>query len=300
MESWGSLLTDESLDPLGRKKNLSTSPIDSYQNLTAGTPLSGTMPGNVSPSGSFGGPISPPTPTKGSPRSMFDVTQPSSGPPFSGGGSNVGTAPSTSSSPSSPNPANLPFADPINTSSNNLQNVLGQTYNWDIANQSNLLNENENALNFDNVTSSPLYKANLTGANESTASAYDQAVTNAKANANSRGFGYASPVEQGAETGIRGQEAGQMGRNPSSALLQTITPLLEAAQIRSGEMSQFSPNPLLSSWAGLAAGKSQSQAALYAALLQALSSTGNTVLQQNPGGVFGPSSPTPTPTFPGY
>lgn len=84
-------------------------------------------------------------------------------------------------------------------------------------------------------TSSPLYQSFLTKSRSAIGNSYDNAIINARANASSRGFGYASPNEGEAEAGIRGQEASQLGQAPSTALQETMPYEMEAEGLRLGE-----------------------------------------------------------------
>ena len=177
-------------------------------------------------------------------------------------------------------------AQPGNTSNKNLQTVLANLYNQNLGTRGELLGQQLNMLNFNDLMNSPLYKSNLAASNSQTSTAYDQAVANARARANSSGFGYISPMEQGAEAGLRGQEAGALAANPRTALLQTVQPELQAAGMLGNDMNQFNPDALLSTWANLVNQKSQSSSGLMGGLMSALSSMGGQVIQQNPGGVF--------------
>lgn len=131
-----------------------------------------------------------------------------------------------------------------------------------------LVDKNEGFLNFfsGDPMKSPLYSAYKTSDTESTAHAYDSAVTNMKATAQQRGFGYTSPVEQAGEGEIRGEEAADIGRIPGRALLQTIDPAMKAAGIRAGEASSFNP----SSWGGDIANLEGAKQARSASLFSSL------------------------------
>lgn len=268
MASYGSSVfnTDENL-PSNNVRKRPSDPLSSLTNMTQGTPLSGMTP---TPGGTgFGSPVFSSTPSGPSLPSIPGIPASSTGGPIA----------------VNPGQAN---ALPGNTSNKNLQTVLGNTFNYDLNTQGALLNENEQALNLNNLQNTPLYKSNLATANQATTSAYDQAVANARRSAIGSGFGYASPLEQGGETAIRGKEAAQLASNPATALGETVGPELQAASLRNQEMSQFNPDALLAAWQQLVSGKSAASASLMSGLLGALGQTGTAVVNQNPGGVFGP------------
>lgn len=86
---------------------------------------------------------------------------------------------------------------------------------------------------------SPLYKSFLTKSREQIGNTYDQAVMDARSNAQSRGFGYASPNERMGEEGIRATEAGTLSAAPSTALQQTVPFTLAATGQNLEEGSQL-------------------------------------------------------------
>lgn len=149
-----------------------------------------------------------------------------------------------------------------------------------------LIDENEGFLNFfsGDPTKSPLYSAYKTSDTEGTAAAYDTAVSNAKMRANERGFGYASPIGQGAETELRGREAADIGRIPGRALLQTIEPSMNAARIKAGESASLNP----AAWGGnlteLEKSRQARSSALWASIMQLGGSLGGAAIDKWGGG----------------
>jgi hypothetical protein len=79
------------------------------------------------------------------------------------------------------------------------------------------------------VKDSPFYKSLLNTGLESTSAAYDRATSTARSRAKGAGFGYAQPVEQGAEAEIGARGAGALAKVPGEALLQASGPALQAA-----------------------------------------------------------------------
>lgn len=125
-------------------------------------------------------------------------------------------------------------------------------------NENSLVAKNEGILSFmrGNPTDSPLYHSLLSGSRAAIGNSYDRAVENTRASSASRGFGYADPMEQGSEAGVRAEEAGALSAAPSQALEATIAPELAAAGITAGEGSMY-------------AGQQQSDLGLVSALQQA-------------------------------
>jgi len=84
------------------------------------------------------------------------------------------------------------------------------------------------------VQQSPFYKALLTTGTEGTSSAYGNAESNIRRNANASGFGYNQPVAQGAEDQVQAQEAGAMANLPAEAAEEAAPLALSAAQQTGG------------------------------------------------------------------
>lgn len=271
---------------------------------TPGPPMGGRGPARPGPrpmgmgAGTGVGGPNRPTGTAQQPIQAFPMPSPSGpagggAPSFVPNASSFGSGPYTGTSnpggegPIVANPGNA-MVKPGQTSTKSLSTALGNAYNYNLGTQGALLNENENALNLNGLQNTPLYKGNLATTEESIGSNYDQAIANARRNAISAGFGYASPVAQGADTQLRGAEAGEMSRAPGKALLQTVQPTLQAAGIRSNEMSQFNPTNDLSLMEQLVQGNNQSKAGMMQGLMSAISNMGSTAMEMNPGGIFGP------------
>lgn len=249
-----------------RQATGTSSVFDPISGMMKGTPMEGMSPSSLGSGPMPSGPSAPST---------------SAAPPMPQA-SGFGAPPVSSGVLASPGEGagvgGNPYAKPGNTSSKNLQNIMAQLFNQDVGTHNNLLNENENALNFDNIPSTPLYHANLTGANEATSSAYDQAIANARASASQRGFGESQPIEQGNETQLRGQEASTMARNPSHALLETVQPILQAAGIRTSEMAQYNPDQIMTIWADLVNKKNAASAGLMSGIAGAYGQIGSSAI----------------------
>jgi hypothetical protein len=116
-------------------------------------------------------------------------------------------------------------------------------------------------------TQSGLYKSLVTTGTESTARAYDNAKSNLRQRANTAGFGYAQPVEQGGETSLGNEEAKAMTDVPRKALMDTIQPELSALNIRANEAHNYDPGQYVSGAAGLEQSRQQQQGGLFSNLL---------------------------------
>lgn len=114
--------------------------------------------------------------------------------------------------------------------------------NADFLNRDTLVGSNTGLTDFLSgaPNDSPLYHALLSQSREAIGNSYDSAVRNTKANAASRGFGYASPNVEGTEEGVRAQEAGEMAGAPAKAMEGAIAPELAAAGLKAGEASMYS------------------------------------------------------------
>lgn len=156
------------------------------------------------------------------------------------------------------------------------------------ANRRKLFDSTNNTLDYftgaggGDPTQSPLYKSFLNKSREGISNTYDQAVMNARSNAQSRGFGYASPNEQTGEEGIRATEAGQLSTAPATALQETVPFTLAATGQNLEEGSQLTStmNQSQSQLNSLA----KTQNANHLAMLQSLSKLAGTAL----GSVGGP------------
>lgn len=134
-------------------------------------------------------------------------------------------------------------ANPISAMPGKLKDVagyLGSVGMQKYGAQSKLFNANDKGLDWitgpdGDPTSSPLYKSFLTKSRSSIGNSYDNAVMNSRANAASRGFGYASPNTAQAEVGLRGSEASEMGAAPTRALQATMPYDMQALGIRADE-----------------------------------------------------------------
>jgi hypothetical protein len=122
--------------------------------------------------------------------------------------------------------------------------ILSAQSNQNFTHQNKLFDQNNKGLDWitgptGDPTQSPLYSSFLTKARENVSNTYDKAVMNSRANAGSRGFGYASPMEQTGELGVRSQEAGALSGAPATALQETMPYNMEAMNMRSGEAKVF-------------------------------------------------------------
>jgi hypothetical protein len=175
---------------------------------------------------------------------------------------------------------------------------LGSLFSQNMGKQNRLFDQNNQSLNWitgstGDPTSSPLYKSFLTKAREATTNSYDTAIMNTRANAASRGFGYASPNENTAELGVRGTEAGALSGAPATALNQTMPYNMSALQLRAGEAGTFGSEGLTEE--GLAnqdmMTQYQQQQQNKRQLFSSLSSLAGLGLQSFGGSIF-PSAPT--------
>ena len=139
------------------------------------------------------------------------------------------------------------------------------------------------------VNQSPFYKALKTAGTESTADAYQTARSNTTARAKAAGFGDNQPVAQGADAQVQSQEAKAEAQVPGEALVQATGPALAAAGGTAG---------IGATQSGAGVGYSGQQVSLeeqyqqqlqqqQMAMWNALSSAGNSVIDQNPGNIFG-------------
>lgn len=125
-----------------------------------------------------------------------------------------------------------------------LAGKLGAQSDQNFTHQDELFSQNNAGENWitgstGDPTKSPLYSSFLTKARENVSNTYDKAVMNSRAGANSRGFGYASPMEQTGEVGLRGAEAGQLSGAPATALQETMPYDMEAMNMRQDEAKTF-------------------------------------------------------------
>lgn len=128
------------------------------------------------------------------------------------------------------------FSGSVSSTGSDIKNIQQSS----LKKSQGLISANDPFLNWEtgnagDPTKSPMYSSFLTGAKEAITNSYDNAVTGARANASSRGFGYASPNEAGMETQIGGQEAGAMAGAPKAALDSTISHEMAAEQLRAQE-----------------------------------------------------------------
>ncbi len=122
-----------------------------------------------------------------------------------------------------------------------IQEELGEVGDTAQSNEANLMGESQGILDFasGNPQTSPLYNSLLNSSRSAISNSYDQAVSNVRSSAASRGFGYADPSEQGEEAGTRAQEAGALAEAPSQALQTTVGDEMTAAQLEANEASTY-------------------------------------------------------------
>lgn len=110
------------------------------------------------------------------------------------------------------------------------------------------------------VTASPFYQALVKQGTTSTAAAYRGAESNLLQKANMSGFGYNQPTVQGADTGLKSEEAKAFAAVPTSAAVNATQAGLQASGITASEAGGFQPGASESAAVGALGAANNSQA----------------------------------------
>lgn len=138
--------------------------------------------------------------------------------------------------------------------------------------QNQIIGPANSALNYfmgSNPQQTGLYKSLLSAGTGATNQAFDNAQAAQALRANVAGLGYEQPMTQAMDTEMGAQRASALAQVPNQALMSTIQPELQAANLATGEASLYSPVPYMQSASQLQQQQNQSQMALFAALLGA-------------------------------
>lgn len=197
--------------------------------------------------------------------------------PGNGGQSPIVGAPFSRSNPQQAQPEQGPYTPQmfsignVHNNSSGMQDSLSSSSDVALANEGSSVGRSSGILDFasGNPQDSPLYKSLLSSARSSIGNSYDQAVSNVRASAASRGFGYSDPSEQGMEAGTRAQEAGALSAAPSTALQETIAPELQAAGIDTTQAGMFAGQSAsdLQNWVNLQQSRNTKDASLYGSFM---------------------------------
>lgn len=124
------------------------------------------------------------------------------------------------------------------------ETLASQTATGDIAERGKLeANVNSDLTDFEGPAgTSPFYRSQVTSGHEGVASGYRDTRSNAKMQARAAGFGYEQPVAEGADEEIGAREASDQSKVERDALTSEAGMKMQAAGIRTGEMSQFNPD----------------------------------------------------------
>lgn len=199
------------------------------------------------------------------------------GGPAPGRAPSVTSEPFSRSNPQQAQPAQGPYTPDmfsignVHNNKSGMQDSLTSSSDVALANEGSSVGRSSGILDFasGNPQDSPLYKSLLSSARGAIGNSYDRAIANTRSSAASRGFGYSSPNEEGAEAGVRSEEAGALSAAPSTALQETIAPELAAAGIDTTQAGMFAGQSQgdLQDWMNLQQSRDSKTSSLYGSFM---------------------------------